>query len=120
MKNLDAVKVIVKALDDKKATDIKVIKIDTLTTLCDYFIIATQTSSTGVKSSAEEVEFKCKEAGITINSAEGYSSANWILLDFYDVVCHVFHKDTREFYNLENLWVDGEVIEIDSLLEESV
>ncbi len=120
MNSLDTVKVVVKALDDKKATDIKVIKIDNLTTLCDYFIIATQTSSTGVKSSAEEVEFKCKEAGIQINSAEGYSSANWILLDFYDVVCHVFHKDTREFYNLENLWVDGEVIDITEFIGEGV
>ena len=97
-------------LDGKKALDIKLIEISDLTIIADYFVIATGTSSTQVRALADEVEFQLKEQGITPTRIEGYSSSSWILVDYSDVVVHVFQKDTREFYSLERLWADGKEI----------
>ncbi len=112
------IQLIVKAIDSKRGEDIKAIKISDLTIISDYFIIANGTSSTQVKAIADEVEFKLKEAGISPLRIEGYQSANWIVLDYSDVVVHIFYKETRAFYNLERLWNDGEYINIDSFLQD--
>ena len=98
---------IVKALDSKKAEDIQVLEIKDLTIIADYFIIANGTSSTQTKALADEVEYKLKEQGVVPQRIEGYQGANWIILDYADIVVHVFYKETRSFYNLERLWKDA-------------
>ena len=101
---------IVKALDDKKAEDITVLKVGSLTIVADYFVIAAGTSNTHVRALADEVEFKLHEAGFEPRQIEG-KATGWILLDYHDVVVHVFMKDQREFYSLEKLWADAEEVD---------
>ena len=91
-------------MDDRKAKSIETMDISARTAETDYFVICSGTSSTHVKAIADEVEFKLKEAGVPIKHSEGYDPATWILLDFGDIVCHVFREEEREFYNLERLW----------------
>ena len=113
MTSLETAKMAVKALDSKKALDIKVIKIQDISAIADYFVIATGTSSTHVKAIADEVEAQLDEAGISVSHVEGYRSNSWILLDYVDVVVHVFSDEAREYYDLERLWQDGEIIDIE-------
>ena len=96
---------------DKKAIDIKVIKIDELTVLADYFVICSGSSSTHIKTIAEEMEFQLGQRGVQPRGIEGRSSGNWLLLDFGGVVAHVFLQETRAFYGLERLWADGTIID---------
>ena len=117
MTDIEIVKKVVNVLNDKKATDIKVIKVGDLTILANYFILATGTSSTQVKALADEVDFKLGEKGLQPKSIEGKSSGNWIVLDYIDVVFHVFYKDTRDFYDLERLWQDAEEIDVSQFLD---
>lgn len=107
---------VVKALDSKKAQDIKVIKISDLTIIADYFVIANGTSTTHTRGLADEVEFKLDQFGVHPDHIEGIDGAQWIAMDYTDIVVHVFYKDTRELYNLEKLWSDGEAVDIDTLL----
>lgn len=104
---------ITRLLDKKKAQDVKVLKVRDLTILTDYFVIASGTSTTQVKSLAEEVEFQLEQEGIRPLRTEGYDSKNWILLDFGEVIVHVFYPQAREFYDLEHLWADADPVEID-------
>lgn len=108
----------VKVLDSKKATDINVLDIGGLTSLGDYFVIASGGSSTQVKSLAEEVEEKLSEAGMEPRRVEGEKSSMWILLDYSDVIIHVFYKETRDFYCLERLWADAPQLDVQKLLGE--
>lgn len=117
MTEKEKIKVILKALDDKKAKDIKVIKVADLTTLTDCFVIASASNTTQAKALSDEVEFKMKEAGEKLLGQEGYTSAGWILLDFGNIVVNVFHEKEREFYSLERLWQDGAEIDIKEFLE---
>lgn len=113
MTSLETAKMAVKALDSKKALNIKVIKIQDISAIADYFVIATGTSSTHVKALADEVEAQLDEAGISVSHVEGYRSNSWILLDYVDVVVHVFSDEAREYYDLERLWQDGKIIDIE-------
>jgi ribosome-associated protein len=105
--NLDK---IVDILDSKKARDVSVINLKNISILADYFVVCTGTSSTHNKALADELEEKMKEAGVDFLHKEGYESARWILLDYGDIVVHIFHDEDRSFYNLERLWSDGIVI----------
>ncbi len=107
---------IIKTLDAKKAEDIQAIKISDLTIIADYFIIANGTSTTQTRALADEVEFKMKQQGAEPLRIEGERNANWIIIDYGDVVVHVFYKETREHYNLERLWADGEHIDVSGYL----
>ena len=109
-------KVAAKALSDKKGKGIKVLKTDKLTTLCDYFVICTGTSSTHIKSLTDELDRQMSEAGEPPLRREGFRSGNWVLLDFGCVVAHVFTEDARDFYKLERLWSDAEEIDLSSLI----
>ena len=93
-----------KILDDKKAVDVKILSIKGKPVIADYFIIATGTSTTHVNALADEVEFQMKQRGVRLNNREGKSSNTWILLDYGDVVVHVFLPESREYYNIEKLW----------------
>lgn len=94
-------------LEDKKAKEISVIDIHEISIISDYFIVCNGTSTTHIKAIADEVEQKMKELGYEYLHKEGYNSARWILLDYGEVVVHVFHEEDRKFYNLERLWSDG-------------
>lgn len=114
----EKIKIIVKALDSKKAVDVQVLKISDLTILADYFIIANGMSSTQTKSLADEVEFQMSQLGIEPSGKEGHNGSNWIILDYSDVVVHVFYHETRNYYNLEKLWADGEKIDVTEFLDD--
>lgn len=104
---------VARLLDDKKAQEVKVLKVRDLTVLTDYFVIASGTSSTQVKSLAEEVEYQLEQAGVKVLRSEGYDAKNWILLDYGEVIVHVFYPQAREFYDLEHLWADADPVDID-------
>ena len=114
--SLDLVKKIVKALDDKKGNDIQVIKIEELTIVADYFVIATANSSTHVRALADEVEYQLDEAGIHTDHIEGRATG-WMLLEYPGVIVHVFLEETRNYYNLERLWEDGAKLDVAELLK---
>ena len=104
---------IAKILDDKKAEDIKVLEIKELTTMCDYFIICTGGSSLHVKALCDNVEEKMKEQGTAPIHNEGYNGAAWLLMDYGDVVVHIFDRESASFYNLERLWTDAPKLDIE-------
>ena len=114
-----------KALDDKKARDVKVLKTTEQTVLADYFVICNGSSSTHIKalvdevdkqlSEADAVEEAMDEAGEPMLSREGHRGGTWVLMDFGCVIVHVFTDEARKFYNLERLWSDSEVVDISSL-----
>ena len=108
-----------KIFDSKKAEDLVAIRVKDLTILAEYFIIANGTSSTQVKMLADEVEYQLGEMGIKPHKVEGYQSGNWIVLDYIDVVVHIFLTETREFYSLERLWADGDVLNTETILGEN-
>lgn len=99
------------ALEDKKGEDICMIDIAGISPLADYFIITNGTSDSQVKALVDNVEEKMHEAGHSQIQREGFQSGNWVLLDYGDVVVHVFDKENREFYHLERIWSDGRRIE---------
>lgn len=107
MKSNALVEKIVAFMEGKKAKDIDVIDISNITVIADYFVICSGTSTTHIKAIADEIEFKLGELGLTANHREGYDTARWILLDYSDVIIHLFHQEDRDFYNLERLWSDG-------------
>lgn len=114
----EKLKKIVKLLDEKKAEDILAIKIDELTVLSDYFIIANGTSAVHIRSLADEIEEKMSEIGIEPTAVEGRATG-WILLDYGDILVHLFTPDSREYYNLERLWTDGAKIDLSDLITEN-
>ncbi len=119
MTSLELTKTIVKILDAKKAQDIEAIGIKDLSIIADYFVIASGSSSTQVKALADEVEYKLKtDYGIEPQRVEGYRSSTWVLVDYGNVIVHVFYGETREFYSLERLWTDGERLSLDELLQD--
>jgi ribosome-associated protein len=109
---------IVKALDSKRGEDIRVIGIGDLTIVADYFVIANGMSTTQTKALAEEVEFKLSQQGIEPLRKEGYQGQTWIVLDYGDIVVHVFYEETRHYYNLERLWSDGKEVDISQYFTE--
>ena len=112
MEPIKMAEIAVKALDRKKASDITAIKIEDITTLADYFVIASASSSTQLKALADEVEYELEQQGVNCHHREGMQSQEWILLDYGDIIVHVFIKDSRAFYNLDKMWSDGEAIDI--------
>ena len=108
----EVAKLTVDALEEKSARDIKVLKTENLTVLANYFVICTATSTTHIKTLTDEVEKMLEERGETLRRKEGYRSGGWVLLDFGCVVVHLFLEEIREFYNLERLWGDAEVVQL--------
>ena len=114
--SMELVEKIVKALDDKRATDIEVIKTDELTIVADYFVIATANSSTHIRSLSDEVEYQLEQSGISPDNIEGRATG-WIVMQYEGVIVHLFLKDAREYYNLERLWGDGAKIDISGFID---
>ena len=113
------VDIIVKTLDLKKATDIKVLDVRNLTTLTDYFVIATGNSNKQVQALSDHVEEEMAKIGKHIVNREGYNFAEWILIGYEDVIVHIFQEEIREFYALEHIWKDAPNVDIDELIIES-
>ena len=101
---------IVELIFIKKGYNVKILDLRALTTITDYFIICTGDSDTQVKAIADEVDKQMREEGVRSWHTEGYRTLNWVLIDFVDIVVHVFKKESREFYSLEKLWGDAPVI----------
>ena len=110
---------IAKALDDKKGQDIKVLETGALTTLADYFVLCTATSTTQIKALADVCEKALKDAGEPPHHVEGHRGGTWILLDFSSVVVHIFNEEAREFYDLERLWSDAAPVDLSGVLTEN-
>jgi ribosome-associated protein len=105
----------IKALEEKKAIDIKIIDISHISTLADYFIIASGSNRSQVQAMADAVDEALDKMGVHARSTEGYQNANWILLDYGDIVVHLFDEENRLFYDLERIWRDGRVISPETL-----
>jgi ribosome-associated protein len=104
----------VERLKDKKATDIKLLDIHELSTIADYFIIATGNSTTQVQAMSDELEDKMELAGYKMHHKEGFRNGRWVLLDFGHIIVHLFHDEERKFYNLERLWVDAKSVLVEN------
>ena len=108
----------VKVLDKKKAADVKLLKVSDLTILADYFVICSAGSSTQVKALADNVEDEIAKEGIHPIAKEGKGGNEWMLLDYGDVIIHIFYKEMREFYGLDKLWNDAQSIDINAITAE--
>ena len=113
---LEKVKIAVRALDEKKGENICVIDIIELTVITDYFIIVNGNSQSQVQALVENVTEALEKNGVPLLQSEGKAAGNWILLDFNDIIVHVFLKEDREFYDLERMWRDGTFLDVNSLL----
>ena len=107
----------VKALDSKKGQDIRVLAIDSVTTLADYFVLCTGTSAPQLKALADAGEKAMKEAGILPHHVEGHRGGTWILQDYGDVVVHLFDTEARAFYDLDRLWQDAVEVDLTDILQ---
>ena len=106
------IKKAVEGLEDKKGEDIKVIDISEVSPISDYFILASGSNRSQIQAMADSVTEKMHKAGFSLKQVEGYDSANWILLDFVDIIVHIFDRESRNFYDLERIWRDGKLIEL--------
>ncbi len=106
----EMVRLAVQALQDKKGEDVKIIDIHEVSVLADYFIIASGTNPNQVQAMADNVEETLGRAGYVSRQVEGYDSANWILMDYKDIIVHIFCREDRLFYDLERIWRDGKTI----------
>ena len=110
---------VTKALDSKKGVDIKLLRINDVSSLADYFLICTGTSNTHVKTLCDYAEYTLEQLGEPMLGREGHRGNSWELLDFGSIVVHVFTEEAREFYSLERLWADAEVVDLkDIIIEE--
>lgn len=116
MNTFELAKYAVRLLDAKKAVDIQVLKTMDLTSLADYFIIAAGNSFTQVSALAEDLDFQLGQAGHQPRRIERDKGSNWILLDYGDIIIHVFYKETRAFYALERLWADAQKFDAETFL----
>ena len=112
MNSTDLANKISELIFNKKGYDVHLLDLRKLTTMSDYFVICSADSDTQVKAIADEVDKSLRDEGIKSWHKEGYKSLSWVLLDYVDVVVHIFKREAREFYNLEKLWGDAEISEI--------
>ncbi|MDO4339968.1 MAG: ribosome silencing factor [Eubacteriales bacterium] len=105
-----------KALDDKKGQDIKVIDIHEVSVIADYFIIASGTNQNQVQAMVDNVEEELGRAGYEAKQIEGTKNSSWILMDYGDLIVHVFDEENRLFYDLERIWRDGKILDMDEFL----
>ena len=109
-------KLALEALEDKKAMDVRILDITHVSTLADYFMIASGSNRNQVQAMADNVEEVLGKAGVHPKQIEGYQTANWILMDYGDVVIHIFDEENRLFYDLERIWRDGKVVEKEEIM----
>jgi len=112
MNSLEKAKKIGEIIDNKKGEDVSVLKVAGITSITDYYVIATAKNTIHAKSLCDEIEEKMRKSDIQPRNIEGYQSAMWILMDYDNVIVHIFYEETRKFYDLERLWMDAERITI--------
>ncbi len=108
-------KLAIAALEDKKAEDITVIDISGVSVLADYFIIASGSNRSQIQALADNVEEQLGKKGAFVKQVEGYDTANWVLMDFGDLIVHIFDRENRLFYDLERIWRDGKTMDLSEL-----
>lgn len=113
MDSIEFSKTISEIILSKKGFDIKIFKIGNISAVAENFVLCSADSDIQVKAIADEIEDKLNEQGIKCFHKEGFESLNWVILDFFDVVVHIFRKSAREYYNLDRLWADADIIKID-------
>ena len=118
MESRELAKIAYNALDEKKGINISIIDISEISTLADYFIIAGGNNENQVKALANSVEEEMYKVDCKPKHIEGFDNANWILMDFSDIIVHVFNEEDRLFYDLERIWRDGKVLEMEEFLAE--
>jgi len=116
---MDALKIALKAADDKKAYDLLALDISKIASFASYFLFFTGDSSRQMQAIADEIQKRLKAHNIHSSHVEGYQNSEWILLDYFDLVIHIFSKEARTFYDLERLWRDGKKLDTDTLIEEA-
>lgn len=108
----DLLQLVVDAADDKKAQNIVALNLQSISPVADYYVICHGNSDTQVQSITTEIRKKASDAGVLVRGIEGFDTARWVLIDLGDVVVHVFHREEREFYNIERLWSDAKAVEL--------
>ena len=108
-------KIAYRALEDKKGENIKIIDIEGISVLADYFLIASGSNESQIRAMVDNVEEELEKAGYSVKQREGYGTGRWVLLDFGDIIVHVFDRENRLFYDLERIWRDGKTIGIETL-----
>lgn len=103
----------ISALEDKKAEDISIIDISEVSVLADYFLIASGSNRSQIQALTDNVEEKLRRAGYAKKQIEGYDTANWILMDYGDIIVHIFDRENRLFYDLERIWRDGKRVDLE-------
>lgn len=107
--------IVYKALDEKKGEDIKIIEISEISIMADYFIISNGSNMSQVQAMVENVQEKMNQSKFVVKRIEGNRNSTWVLLDYGDVVVHVFDKEDRLFYDLERIWSDGKLVSIEEI-----
>lgn len=115
MEAKEMAKLAIQALEDKKAENVKVIDISGISTIADYFIIASGKNHAQIQAMCDNVDETLGRAGATMKQTEGYKSANWILMDYGDIIVHIFDTENRLFYDLERIWRDGKEMDTSEL-----
>jgi ribosome-associated protein len=117
---IDILKIAINAADDKKAHDLAALDISGIASFANFFLLCTGDSSRQCQAIADEIEKQLKEVGIRPSHMEGYQNAEWILIDYFDLVVHIFSKNARVYYDLERLWRDGKKLEISKLISKKM
>lgn len=110
MDNLEIINKMYDVLDDRKAKDIKIIDIQNISIMTDYFLVASAGNINHVHALAEHLEDEMRKEGIHYTHMEGYKAGNWILMDYGDIVVHIFDDASRDFYDIERIWRDGKIV----------
>jgi ribosome-associated protein len=117
MDSKELLKIAVKACDDKRAENIVALDMKNVSLIADYFLICHGNNERQVQAIAREIKEKVEEKGLEVKKMEGFDHSRWVLVDLDDVVCHIFHKEERSYYNLERLWGDAENV-LDEVVSE--
>lgn len=112
----DALRIALQAMDDKKAVDVVALDISGIASFARYFLLCSGDSSRQIQAIADEIEARLKKSGVTPNHIEGYRNAEWVLMDYLDLVVHIFSKQARAYYDLERLWRDGKKLDVRRLM----
>lgn len=119
MQSFEILKIAANAMNEKKAKEMNAIKVSDLTVLTEYFLICTATSSTQVRALADEVEDKLEQAGLRPHHIEGRATG-WVVLDYGSVIVHIFGRNEREFYGLDKMWGDAELVDLEKILDNTM
>ncbi|GEN52001.1 ribosome silencing factor [Halobacillus faecis] len=115
MESKELVNLAAQACDEKRAQDIVVLDMSEVSLIADYFLICEGSNERQVQAIARELKNQAEEHGIEVKRMEGFEQARWVLVDLNDIVCHIFHKDERHYYNLERLWGDADTVVVEGL-----